>query len=149
LAQNRLAILQQEVGPKPESGNSLQVPQPSPVPPSAPSPQPPSPSPPAISSSNSNEVSGLIERARTLFSVGDINSARLLLHRAYDRGDPRAALELGETYDPLLLKRLNVRVLNINFYADAAQARDWYRKAAELGSADAVQRLRELTLSNR
>jgi TPR repeat protein len=71
------------------------------------------------------------------------------LHRAYERGDPRAALELGETYDPLLLKRLNVRVLNINFYAHAAQARDWYRKAAELGSADAVQRIMELTLSNR
>jgi hypothetical protein len=151
LAQNRLAVLQKEVGPEPESGNSPQVPQPSLVPPSTPLPQPPapSPSPPAISASDSKDVSALIERARALISVGDVSSARLVLRRAYELGDPRAALELGGTYDPLFLKLLNARVLNINFYADAAQARDWYRKAAELGSADAVRRIMALTLSNR
>jgi hypothetical protein len=47
------------------------------------------------------------------------------------------------------VKRFPKGIFVVNFYADAAQARDWYRKAAELGSADAVQRLRELTLSNR
>lgn len=151
LAQNRLAILQKEVGPEPESGNSPQVPQPSLVAPSIPLPQPPapSPSPPANSAFDSKDVSALIDRARALIAIGDISAARLVLRRAYEFGDPRAALELGGTYDPLLLKLLNVHVLNINFYADAAQARDWYRKAAELGSADAVRRIMALTLSNR
>ena len=51
-----------------------------------------------------------------------------------------AALTLGETYDPVVLKRLGV----IGLSGDTAQARDWYRKAAELGSADAPQRLEQL-----
>ena len=51
-----------------------------------------------------------------------------------------AALNLGETYDPVVLKRLGV----IGLLGDPAQARDWYRKAAELGSADAPQRLEQL-----
>jgi hypothetical protein len=55
-------------------------------------------------------------------------------------GDSVAALTLGETYDPVVLKRLGV----IGLLGDPAQARDWYRKAAELGSGDAPQRLEQL-----
>jgi hypothetical protein len=148
LAQNRLAALQQDATSKPPEARP---PQPSPAPLSVSPSQSPAPVP---SFSNSADVSGLmIERARALISVGDINSARLVLRRAYESRDPRAALELGGTYDPLVLKRLIVlKQLNIsiiNFYADADQARDWYRRAAELGSTDAVQRMRDLALSNR
>jgi len=39
-----------------------------------------------------------------------------------------------------MLKRLGV----IGFAGDLAEARDWYRRAAELGSADAPQRLDQL-----
>ncbi len=142
LAQNRLAALEQEGASKPPGAAPL-LPSLTLPPPLTPS-QSPAPAP---LSSNRNEVSGLIERARALISVGDINSARLVLRRAYEGRDPRAALELGGTYDPLVLKRLNINA--INFYADATQARDWYRRAAELGSIDAVQRMRDLALSNR
>jgi hypothetical protein len=141
LAQNRLAALEQEGASRPPRAAP---PQPS----LAPLPVRPSQSPaPAPSSSNGNEVSGLIERARALIAVGDINSARLVLRRAYESRDPRAALELGGTYDPLVLKRLNI--IPISFYADAAQAREWYRRAAELGSADAAQRMKELVPPSR
>jgi TPR repeat protein len=40
--------------------------------------------------------------------------------------------------------RLNVTVNNS--LADAAQAYDWYVKAAELGSTDAAERISELKL---
>jgi len=84
----------------------------------------------------------LLERAHALISTGNILSARLVLRWAYEHSDPQAALELGETYDPIMLKRINVS--SVNFYADAAQARDWYMRAAELGSARAAQRIKEL-----
>jgi len=40
----------------------------------------------------------------------------------------------------VVLKRLGV----IGLSGDLTQAHDWYRKAAELGSADAPQRLEQL-----
>ncbi len=88
----------------------------------------------------------MIERARTLIAVGDILSARIVLRRAYERGDARAALELGGTYDPLILRRLKVTVRDS--FADTVQAHDWYVKAAELGSVDAIYRIKELSLQN-
>jgi len=136
LAQNRLATLQQGVAPGSKSTDSPQVPQPQ-----APSPRP------AVLSPDRNETSRMIERARALVAVGDILSARIVLRRAYERGDERAALELGGTYDPRMLKRLNVTINNS--LADPIQARDWYIKAAELGSVDAIYRINELDLQNR
>jgi TPR repeat protein len=116
--------------------NSPQVPQPAgPI-------SPPSP----VSSPNRDEIVRMIERARASIAVGDILSARLVLRRAYERGDAQAALELGGTYDPLMLRRLKVTVRDS--FADAAQAHDWYVKAAELGSVDAIYRIKELTLPN-
>ena len=136
LAQNRLATLQQGVVPGSKSTDSPQAAQP----------QAP-PSRPAALSPDRNETSRMIERARALVAVGDILSARIVLRRAYERGDERAALELGGTYDPRMLKRLNVTINNS--LADAIQARDWYIKAAELGSVDAIYRINELDLQNR
>jgi len=60
-----------------------------------------------VSSADRDEITGIIERARGLVAVGDIPTARVVLRRAYERGDERAALELGGTYDPLVLRRLN------------------------------------------
>ena len=48
---------------------------------------------------------------------------------------------LGETYDPAVLKRLGI----IKFNHDLAQAREWYRRAADLGSAAAAMRLDQLS----
>jgi TPR repeat protein len=82
----------------------------------------------------------MLVRARTFLSSGDVAAARVVLRRAARSDDPQAALALGGTYDPSVLKKLGI----IAFHADPAQAREWYRKAAELGSADASLRLEQL-----
>jgi hypothetical protein len=84
----------------------------------------------------------LREHAAARIKAGDIPSARLILSRVYERRDPLAALTLGETYDPLVLKRQNANT--VSFYANVDEARKWYGRAADLGSADAVQRMKEL-----
>jgi hypothetical protein len=95
---------------------------------------------PSVATRDRDEVAALLVRARTYLSAGDVAAARLLLRRAAERDDPQAALALGGTYDPIVLKRLGI----MNFPGDPAQARDWYRKAAELGSPDAALRLQQL-----
>lgn len=92
-----------------------------------------------------DEIAALVVRARTYLSDGDVAAARLVLRRAAERDDPQAALALGGTYDPIVLKRLGI----INFHADPAQAREWYRRAAELGSSDAALRLEQLVQTAR
>jgi Caspase domain len=134
LAQNRLSALQQDAVPGSKSADLPQV-----LLPLA-----PRSSRPLVLSPDRDETGGMIERARALVAAGDIPAARIVLRRAYQRGDERAALELGGTYDPLMLRRLNVTVKNA--LADPVQARDWYIKAAELGSIDAIYRINELDL---
>jgi TPR repeat protein len=79
-------------------------------------------------------------RARSLLSIGDIAAARLLLERAANAQDASAAFLLAQTYDPAVLGTRDTRSIT----ADPAAARDWYQKAAQLGSADAKQRLTQL-----
>ena len=90
-------------------------------------------------------IAALVARGREYIAAGDVAAARLVLRRAAVAGDPRVALALGGTYDPIVLKELGV----IGFAGDPAQARDWYRRAAELGSADAPQRLEQLARLDR
>jgi hypothetical protein len=87
-----------------------------------------------------DEIAALVARGAKYFAAGDVAAARLVLRPAAVAGDSGAALALGKTYDPVMLKRLGV----IGFAGDLAEARDWYRRAAELGSADAPQRLDQL-----
>jgi TPR repeat protein len=87
-----------------------------------------------------NTIAALVARGRKYFAAGDVAAARLVLRPAALAGDPVAALALGESYDPVVLKRLGV----IGLSGDPTQARDWYRKAAELGSTDAPLRLEQL-----
>jgi TPR repeat protein len=49
-------------------------------------------------------------------------------------------LALGTTYDPLVIQRLGV----LGAPPDLEQARQWYQRAAELGSNSASQRLARL-----
>jgi hypothetical protein len=95
---------------------------------------------PSVATRDRDEVANMVVRARSYLSAGDVAAARLLLRRAAERDDPQAALALGGTYDPIVLKRLGI----INFQGDPAQAREWYRRAAELGSPDAASRLEQL-----
>jgi hypothetical protein len=81
----------------------------------------------------------LVNRAEELISEGDIVAARILLQRAAEARDARAAFALGATYDPIMLAILRAHVA-----ADVGLARDWYRKAGEFGSPDAQYRLKML-----
>ncbi len=87
-----------------------------------------------------DELAGIMKRAKGLLAAGDIPSARLLLERAAEAQEPSAALMLAQTYDPRVLGTKDIR--NIN--ADPAAARNWYRRAAQLGSAEAQRRLDQL-----
>src|SRR5262245_8437173 len=107
------------------------------VAPTAPAPQPVAP---AARRMDPDEVAGLLKRAKGLLAVGDIASARLLLERAADAQEAEAALMLGTTYDPLVVGNRDMRSIT----PDPAMARQWYQKAATLGSADAKRRLSQL-----
>jgi hypothetical protein len=103
--------------------------------------------PPSTSTAPSpdhSEDAGLLARGCTYLSDGDVASARVSLSRAAERDDPQAAFALGGTYDPTELKRIGIP--NFRSHADLAKAREWYSRAADLGSAHASSRLAELYL---
>ena len=82
----------------------------------------------------------LMTRAKSMLALGDIAAARLLLERAANAQDATAAFLLARTYDPAMLGVRDTRSVT----PDPVMARDWYRKAANLGSADAQKRLTQL-----
>lgn len=86
-------------------------------------------------------ASDLLARATDLLQHGDVAAARLVLRRAAASDNAQAALALAGTYDTRVLKKLGITTFND---ADPVQARDWYRKAAALGSADASARLEQM-----
>ena len=71
-------------------------------------------------------------RGDALFGKGDLAAARLLYERAADAGDGQAALRLGETFDPVFLDQAHLSVRG-----DSGAAMSWYRRARDLGAADA------------
>ena len=85
-------------------------------------------------------IASLLRRADALIASGDVDAARLVLRRAADAGDARAAMTLAGTYDPAILEKLGVH----GFVPDVAMARSWYEKAKKFGSAEAPQRLEML-----
>jgi hypothetical protein len=80
----------------------------------------------------------LLTKAEGLLVQRDISAARLVLRRAANAGDARAALLLGGTYEGCLLYP------RCSADADRATARTWYEMAAEFGSAEARERLDRL-----
>jgi hypothetical protein len=89
---------------------------------------------------DADELAMLMTRAKGMIAVGDIASARLLLERAAEAQEASAALLLAQTYDPAVLGTQDMRSIT----PDPALARDWYQKAARLGSTDARQRLAQM-----
>lgn len=83
------------------------------------------------------EIASLLKRGQELVTQGDIAGGRLLLQRAADAGDAQAALALAATFDPRVLAEMKV----IGVAGDEARAREWYKKAAALGSVEATRRL--------
>lgn len=112
---------------------------PVPAQPIAPPPAQPAPRPdnrPALRL-DSGELEMLVKRGNEFIANGDLAAARLLLRRAAEAGSAEAALALGATFDPVVMQRLGA----IGTTPDIAQARQWYQRAAELGSNAALQRL--------
>jgi hypothetical protein len=91
------------------------------------------------------ETSALIELGRDFLKNGDFSSARLLLVRVAKAGSAAAALSLGETFDPFLIQRLGA----IGVQPDIVQAREWYQRAAQLGSNTAAEHLAKLVAPHR
>ena len=102
--------------------------------------EPPIALPPAQRKLDQEEIAVLLKRGKDLIANGDLAAARLVLQRAANANDAEAALALGATYDPLVLRALKV----YGFKADPVMARVWYEKARELGSAVAPRRLEML-----
>jgi hypothetical protein len=86
---------------------------------------------------DSGELEMLVKRGNEFIANGDLAAARLLLRRAAEAGSAEAALAVGATFDPVVMQRLGA----IGTTPDIAQARQWYQRAAELGSNAALQRL--------
>jgi hypothetical protein len=102
--------------------------------------EPPIAPPPAQRKFDQEEIAVLLKRGKDLIANGDLAAARLVLQRAANANDAEAALALGATYDPLVLRALKV----YGFKADPVMARVWYEKARELGSVTAPRRLEML-----
>jgi TPR repeat protein len=84
-----------------------------------------------------NEVAALVRRAQELLASGDLPAARMLLRRAADAQNARAALLLAKTFDPTTLRQLSAADPG----PDLAQARNWYQKAKEWGAPEAQRQL--------
>jgi hypothetical protein len=84
-----------------------------------------------------NEIAGLVRRAQELLATGDLQAARLQLMRAAAARDPRAALLLARTFDPMAQRQYGAT----DSGPDLAQARIWYQRAREWGSLEAQRQL--------
>jgi hypothetical protein len=98
--------------------------------------QPPAPGE-AAPQLTANESAALVRRAQEILATGDVREARLLLIRAAEAHDARAALMLAKTFDPTMAGQLSSSAPG----HDLAQARGWYQKAREWGSTDAQRQL--------
>lgn len=87
------------------------------------------------------ETLRLIKRGQEFMGQGRVSAARLVFQRAADACDKQAALALAATYDPIMLERLGIAMLD----PDVAAARSWYEKAKELGSPEASRQLELLS----
>ncbi len=85
------------------------------------------------------EIAALVARGDAFVSLRDIATARLFYERAVEAGDGRAALRIGATYDPAFLDRAGIR----GEAGHQQEALYWYRRARDLGNAQAERRLKD------
>ena len=95
---------------------------------------------PTVPTYSAAEIAGFLARGDWLFATGDIASARLLYERAADAGEARAAVRLGESFDPVYLGDSHLRGLP----GDRDMAVFWYRHARDLGAIGVASRLKKL-----
>jgi hypothetical protein len=92
---------------------------------------------------NPADLAMLLKRGQQLAASGDMAAARLTLRPAAEARNAQAALALGATYDPVVLRSLGI----FGVTPDVAMARSWYEKARAYGSAEAPRRLELLAKS--
>jgi len=90
-----------------------------------------------------DDLAALLKRGQQLAASGDIAAARLTLRPAADAHNAQAALSLGATYDPVVLRTLGI----FGVTPDVVMARSWYEKAKAFGSAEAPRGLELLAKS--
>jgi hypothetical protein len=116
------------------------------VPAAAPAPRPSAPEPAASAPTpelSPDDLAALLKRGQQLAASGDMAAARLTLRPAAEAHNAQAALALGATYDPAVLRSLGI----FGVTPDVAMARSWYEKARASGSAEAPRRLELLAKS--
>jgi hypothetical protein len=86
------------------------------------------------------QITALVARGDAFVRTRDIASARLLYERAADAGNGRAALRMGESFDPAFLDSIGIS----RMLGDRRLALSWYRRACDLGDSEAVQLLQKL-----
>ncbi len=79
------------------------------------------------------ETELLLSRGDALLRSGNVTAARWLYQRGALAGDATGALRLGQAFDPMFLNRAHLR----NARGDLGMAVFWYRRAQELGNAEA------------
>jgi TPR repeat protein len=101
----------------------------------------PAPPQPPPRQHEADEIALMIRTGADLMASKDFAAARLMYQRAAEAGSALAAFALAETYDPLVVGKLNARG---GIAPDVALAQFWYEKAKDLGSTDAPERLERL-----
>ena len=89
---------------------------------------------PIAVSPDADRLAKLLGRGFAMEAAGDITAARLLFGRAAAAGNSQAAVEIGKTFDPVFLARINA----VGIQADPTTADIWYRRAIALGDAKAA-----------
>jgi len=98
--------------------------------------------PPAMAQARTDKASlpELLQRGDQLLGRGDIVAARVVYERAAELGSAPAAFALASTYDPSRLWSLGV----FGMVGNKERARQWYKRAEELGHPQAKDRLQAL-----
>jgi TPR repeat protein len=87
------------------------------------------------------EIALMLKNGTEHMANGNIGAARMMFQPAAEAGDPVAAFALAESYDPLVLRKLNAKG---GITPDVGLAQTWYQRAKDLGSAAAPERLERL-----
>jgi hypothetical protein len=88
------------------------------------------------------EEEQMLDRALNFLRDGDIASARLLLEHLARKGSGKAAMALGQTFDPVFFRSMNTLG---GLRPDRGKAQAWYKMAVDLGQPGAQQRLEGLS----
>ncbi len=94
---------------------------------------------PAVSTEEPS-IELLLAKGKKLQKLGDIAAARLFFELAAEFGSPVAAKLMGETFDPIELKKAGI----VGLKGDPIEAVEWYQKAISAGEGSAVKNLNRL-----